>query len=129
MNAHRFAALVALSACSGCVGPQLYDYMDYRGGTKAHADVVLNGPAITGVDIGESVKFPGRIWVGADIPSRHAMAKAGQIWNFAAMRPEVDPVFQQAALAYLAQTRKGCAIVTTIPNPNNFGMEYAYRCD
>lgn len=115
-------AAACLTACGDM--PSVGDYT----GRAVGIPQTVPQLSLTELLVGESNAHPGKIWVQATRGATARMVFHSMQSTWAASRPEIEPAYRAAALAYLARDRKDCRLSNPVPHPDYFGMEFDVAC-
>lgn len=77
---------------------------------------------------GVSQRHPQRLWIEPTPGRGMALVLNGRQDRWAAMRPEIEPVYRAAAVTFLTGEHPACAIDSGTPYPDALAFEFTYSC-
>lgn len=116
-----FLCLV-LSACSS-----LSTATDYVTGHRETVPASIPEYSITKLDVYNSPKHPMKVWVESTA-RKISMSWGGQVDQWVAILPRIEPEYRRAALAVLQKDGATCEITGSLPFPDQLAIEFTYRC-
>lgn len=117
------AAIALLLAGCGDL-PVALDYSQKQ--TVVAADVPQF--KLTKLVVSESPKHPGRIWVQPTSGTMTRLALNGYGDQWAALRPEIEPAYRQAASSFLTARGQTCELSEPMPYPTYLAFEFLSTC-
>lgn len=114
---------LALPACG-----DLPRHMDYVAQKGTRIDAPIEALGISQLDVYESPRYALRVWVQPTTGRGLALVVNGRQDRWMAMRPEVEPAYRNAAVAFLADKHPACAIGVGSPYPDALAFEFTYNC-
>ena len=125
MTRSVFAASVvlAVSACGDM--PRQLDYTTQK---RTRIEAPIEAFGIGHLDVYESPRHPQRLWIEPTPGRGMALVLNGRQDRWAAMRPEIEPVYRAAAVTFLTGEHPACTIESGTPYPDALAFEFTYSC-
>lgn len=116
-------AALSLSAC-GSLAPGL----DYVSGHRERVPANIPEFKIEQLDVFNAPNHPMKVWVEST-GRKISMAMNGQVDQWVAILPRIEPLYREAALTALSRGGKNtCEITGSLPYPDQFAIEFSYTC-